>query len=217
MNKDKETVTKRTYTVPVLLVLLTGSLIGIVLLFSLNLQHNQETNRQQGEDIIKAGQAAKAHVNEVAFSLDKLAASSGEADRLSLLYNLGYSFRGSDALLAFIEASEEHAAPGGQTQTSDQPRKLLEAISDTLDGIGAHPGQLNDIEAQYVKQVLVLYQQLEQTLSGFTLETGDKMVEMTAQTGGSWVQLGQQLEKTLEQAEVGTNGAIPDQLLNQSQ
>lgn len=208
---NKETATKRTYTVPVLLVLLTCSLIGIVLLFSLNLQHGQETKRQDGEAVIAAGQAAKVHILEAASALDELASSSDTADRLGIVYRLGASFRGKDELLAFIEASAERVGPGAETADAERPRKLLEAIDDSLEGIGAHSGPLSEAERQYVRQASELYRQLEQTIADFKLETGDKMVEMTAQSGGDWVQIGQRLGKTLDQAQVGANGAFAEQ------
>ncbi|MNG27996.1 hypothetical protein D3C84_1131880 [compost metagenome] len=54
---------------------------------------------------------------------------------------------------------------------------------------------------------------MEQILSGFKLETGDKMVEMSAQTGGQWVELGLRLQETLVKAKIGTNGGIPENQL----
>ncbi len=189
---------------PVLLVLLTLSLIGIVFLISLNLQHSQDTKRQEGIAIIEAGQGAKTHVSETAASLKQLAASSDTEDRLSSLYKLGASFRSKEELLTFIESSEERSGASG----AEQPRELLNAVSDTIAEIGAHPGPLNEAEKQYVQRVIDLYEQFEQILSGFTLETGDKTVEITAQAGGLWVQLGQQLKQALEQAEVGTSGIV---------
>lgn len=194
-----ETTKKRSYTVPVLLVLLTFCLIGNVLLYSMKLQNGQDDKRAEGERIIASGIAAKAHVRSVAALLGQLAASADSADRTATMYALGQAFQNASELPAFIEAAET------RTLAERQPavRSAAAFVTETeraLSAIGSHAGPLTEKEKADVAAIAEPYTQLSAALESFDLNASDKMVAMSAQSGGSWVELGLKLQQIIDQA-----------------
>lgn len=205
---ETESKKKRTYTVPVLLVLLTFSLIGNVLLYTLKLQNTQDDRQAKGEAIIHSGLGAKAHVQEVLPALDKLAASGSAEERAAILYGLGHSFTGAEHVVAFILAAEEHAVPR-QPKEDRAASVSLDAIGSALAAVGVYSGTLSSKDSEYVNKVKALYTALNEQLADFSLDPNDKMVAMAAQTGGAWVDSGLKLRKAIEQSSAELDGLQP--------
>lgn len=198
---EMETKKKRSYTVPVLLVLLTFSLIGNVFLYSQHLQHGQDTKQADGQAIINHGIAAKAHVDAVLNALNGLEAVTA-AERSEKLYKLGQASTGQVDLLGFILDAHHHTiAP---STTDDETVQALEALSGKLAAISAQSGELSAEDQQSIVSLQALYSKLKEQLASFQLESGDKLVEMSVLTGGSWVGIGLALEQTITGVQSGT-------------
>ncbi|MWC27505.1 hypothetical protein [Paenibacillus sp. MMS18-CY102] len=194
---QKETTKKRSFTVPILLVLLTFCLIGNVLLYSLKLQNGQDGKRAQGEEIITAGLEAKQHVQLVAASLEQLAASADAADRTTVMFALGQAFQFASQLPAFIEAAESRTLPPHKPAIQ-APEAFVADAERSLAAVGSHAGALTEKEKQYVAAMSEQYKQLSAILEPFGLDPKDKMVAMSTQSGGSWVEIGQKLQQIID-------------------
>ncbi|EFM12756.1 conserved hypothetical protein [Paenibacillus curdlanolyticus YK9] len=196
---NKETTKKRSYTVPVLLVLLTFCLIGNVLLYSLKLQNGQDDKRAEGEAIIAAGMEAKQHVQLVAASLGQLAASTDAADRTATMYALGQAFQHAPKLSVFIEAAQARTLPPHKPAVQTAEAFVADA-EQSLSKLGTHAGALTEQEKRYVASLADAYKQLGAILESFDLNPTDKMVAMSTQSGGSWVEIGQKLQQIIDQS-----------------
>jgi hypothetical protein len=197
---ELETKKKRSYTVPVLLILLTFSLIGNVFLFSQHLQSGQDTKQADGRAIINHGLAAKAYVDTVLNVLNELEASSA-ANRPALLYKLGQASANQVDLLFFIDDARRHTIT--PSLTDEGLTNALQALNGKLAAIGGMAGELTAENKQAIQALQTLYKKLKEQLSSFKLESGDKLVEMSVLAGGSWVDIGLALEKSIADAQAG--------------
>lgn len=197
---EKETPKKRSYTVPILLILLTFSLIGNVFFYSQDLQNGQDTKQRDGQSIINHGLAAKAHVDAALDVLNGLA-SSTTADRAAKLYELGQSSAGQVDLMLFIGDARRHTV--SPAISNDESVKALQALNSQIAAIGGMTGELTAEDNQLIQSVQSLYSKLKEQLASFKLESGDKLVEMSVLTGGSWVDTGLALEQAIVEAQSG--------------
>lgn len=197
---EKEMPKKRSYTVPILLVLLTFSLIGNVFFYSLDLQNGQDTKQRDGQSIINHGLAAKAHVDAALDALNGLAASTA-ADRAAKLYELGQASAGQADLALFIDDARRHTvSPSIEGELSG---KALQALNSQFAVIGSITGELTSEDEQLIQSMQALYSKLKEHLASFKLESGDKLVEISMLTGGSWVDTGLALEQAVVEAQLG--------------
>ncbi|MBD3917949.1 hypothetical protein H8B09_04220 [Paenibacillus sp. PR3] len=199
---EKETPKKRSYTVPILLVLLTFSLIGNVFFYSQDLQNGQDTKQRDGQSIINHGLAAKAHVDAALDALNGLA-SSTSADRAAKLYDLGQASASQVDLAFFIDDARRHTL--SPPIKDEQSEKALQALNSQFAAIGTITGELTAEDKQSIQSMQALYSKLKKQLASFKLESGDKLVEMSVLTGGNWVDTGLALEQAVVEAQTGTS------------
>ncbi|PWV95401.1 hypothetical protein DFQ01_1273 [Paenibacillus cellulosilyticus] len=197
---EMNTKKKRSYTVPVVLIMLTFSLIGNVFLYSQHLQNGQDKKQADGLAIINDGLAAKAHVDAALNALNGLEASTA-ADRPELLYKLGQASADQVDLLAFIVDARKHTL--SPTISDEQSVNALQALNSKFAAIGAMSGELTAEDKQAIQSLRTLYSKLKEQLASFKLESGDKMVEMSVLTGGSWVDIGLALDQAIVDAQAG--------------
>jgi hypothetical protein len=164
------------------------------------LQNGQDTKQADGKAIIDHGLAAKAYVDAVLNELNGLDASSA-ADRPALQYKLGQASAGQADLLFFINDARRHTIT--PSLKDEELTNALQTLNGKLAAIGAIAGELTTDDKQAIQALQTLYKKLKEQLSSFKLESGDKLVEMSVLTGGSWVDLGLALEKALVDAQVG--------------
>ncbi|GMK40078.1 hypothetical protein PCCS19_31330 [Paenibacillus sp. CCS19] len=198
---EMETPKKRSFTVPVLLILLTFSLIGNVFFYSQNLQNGQDKKQSDGQAIINHGLAAKAHVDAALNALGGFETST-TADRAALLYKLGQASAGQADLFKFIEDARTHTV--SPSITDEDSLKALQALNSQFAAIGAMTGELAAADKEAIQSLQSLYAKLKDQLASFQLESGDKLVEMSVLTGGSWVDSGLALEQAIVEAQSHT-------------
>lgn len=193
-----ETPKKRSYTVPVLLVLLTFSLIGNVFLYAKHLQDGQDAKQSDGRSIINHGLAAKAHVDAALNALGGFETST-TADRAARLYKLGQASAGQVDLLLFIADARRHTL--SPSISDEDSEKAMQSLNGEFAEIGGMTGELTTENKQSIQSLRTLYGKLKEQLSSFQLESGDKLVEMSVLTGGSWVNIGLSLEQAIIDAQ----------------
>ena len=183
---------KRSFFVPVLLLLLLFSLTGNMLLASKQVAQKQEDRAQRGLTIINAGNQAKLHIDDVLANVTELLGSGDIAHRLAAKGALGAAFKRADDVQRFIsEAEKSNGKPF--TFTKRSAGTFLGQIEQSLQQVANHDGPLTGEEQAYLQTVKQVYEQLKSVIAPFDYKTMSKDVGLTVQAGGAWVEMGRKM------------------------
>jgi hypothetical protein len=175
---------KRGLFAPVMMLLLTFSLIGNVFLYANQMQTKQQDRQTEGMLLIKQAADAKLYFSSVLQQVDSLLKSDDRTSRLAAAYGLGQDARHADSLRQLIEAAGlRHANPALQRPALD----FLSRMEQSLGVIATHDGPLTEEERTYLTSVKEAYAKLSTAANGINTEFNTPTAALKMQSGGEWV------------------------------
>lgn len=185
---------KKTYTVPVLLLVITVLAVLIVALYSKWLLDDQSSKTDRGMQLASEYNGCLTMASLLNEEVGNLAQSADAAERLPIKQRLGQAQGLSGECVNVLYKS---ALLNGQTkeQAAEAASGPLRTLWTKLEPIGNHDGPLTSNEQNILKLVQEAGAELEQTLQAYTVPTsGDRYRQMAA--GDEWPDSAQ---KALEQ------------------
>jgi hypothetical protein len=183
---------KRSYFVPVLLLLLVISVMGNVLLYTKVLSRQQDDRVQRGYAIIEAGTQAKRHIDAVLDNVSMLLAGGDISLRLAAKGALGAAFESADEVKRFIVEAEKTAGHPFSPPKRDA-NAFFSEIEQSLQQIANHDGPLTTEERAYLQMVAERYRLMKSIAEPFGYSEVTRDVALTAQAGGAWVEIAKKL------------------------
>ncbi|MBW7473720.1 hypothetical protein K0T92_03050 [Paenibacillus oenotherae] len=183
---------RRSWFAPIVLVLLTFSLMGNVFLYSQILHSKQDVRVQRGFDIIESGNQAKQHIDSVLNNVRLLLGNDDMATRLLAKGSAALAFKQEQDLVRFIEEAEVSS----KEPFAFAERKAdayLSQVEQSLIELGNHEGPLTDAERAYLSAIEQQYASMQGTIAEFSISTISRGTALTAQAGGRWVDIGKKL------------------------
>lgn len=198
--------TKRPIFTPVVLILLTFSLIGNVFLYSKTLQDNQKARVAQGTEILQSGNAAKAFLDTAAAQTEALAAASAVAPRMTAKSKLLAAYGQASAVTDFIgEAEDVNGKPFAVAKRSAS--EFMDQTLAALEAVGNHEGPLTDGEKSYLTALLQVFKAGQQDLSAFNHDTVNQEQSLAVLVDKAWPPLaGKLLAQMNEPADLSFKG-----------
>ncbi|QHW30444.1 hypothetical protein GZH47_06000 [Paenibacillus rhizovicinus] len=197
--------TKRPIFTPIVLILLTFSLIGNVFLYSETIQNDQTDRVSQGTEIIQSGNAAIAFMNQAAAQTEALVTASDIAARMTSKSGLLAAYRQSGSVTDFIQEAEDvngkpfPTAKGGATEFLDQTLASLQAI-------GNHEGPLTAEEKTYLQGLHQVFDACKKELSAFQHDTINQEQSLLILVDKQWPQIAGKLLEQMKPADHAFKG-----------
>ncbi|RAP76717.1 hypothetical protein [Paenibacillus montanisoli] len=187
---------KRPIFTPIVLILLTFSLIGNVFLYARSLQHGKDQRIERGMTILQSGKETKLHFEQVTSGLDDLLNHEDMPTRLAAKSLLIAAYNKSSAVTAFIkEAETSNGTPFASSNRN--AATFLEQAEKSLQALGNHTGPLTDEERSYLKTLLAVNQACATAMASFKHDTISDTTAMTIQVDKAWVQSAQKLAEQM--------------------
>jgi hypothetical protein len=177
---------KRPIFTPVVLLLLTFSMIGNVFLLTKSMQSNQDKLAERGYAILDAVPQTKLHIDQVLASVQVLLGTNDIGKRLAAKSALGAAFHSKQQVIRLIdEAVIVNAKPfaAGKRDAA----VFLEQVETSLQGIGNHTGQLTDPERVYLQQLVEVYTKLKEAVQSLSYKTVNRTTALTVLVDTKWV------------------------------
>lgn len=186
---------KRTYTVPVLLILITIMAILIVLLYSRQLLDEQSRKTEQGERLAESYGYCQTFAGLLREGSEAMLKADGAAGRLPAAQSFGkLELAGGECLDALAKSGtysgQELAAA---TKAAQEPIGKIVAAAVS---IGGHEGPLTEKETQTLTRLRDGGAKLEEKLNAYPLPTKEERLRLMA-SGDEWVQVAQQAVEEL--------------------
>ncbi|MFB9325489.1 hypothetical protein ACFFSY_06090 [Paenibacillus aurantiacus] len=191
---------KRSYFVPVLLLLLVVSLTGNVILYTKTIVHAQDERAERGEAIINAGYQTKQHIADVLHTIELLTSNADIASRLQTKSRLADAFDDRPEVEYFFTEAEvsngKPLATGVRT-----PKDFLASVEQALEQVGNHEGELTAGEKEYLEQLGGIYAKLKQTASELIYdgEVPKRDEALTAQADKRWIDIAASLSAIMNE------------------
>ncbi|MFC4808221.1 hypothetical protein [Paenibacillus sp. GCM10023250] len=176
---------KRPIFTPIVLLLLTVSLIGNVFLYSKLIQNDQTSKEDRGAAVIRSGNGAKAFFDEAAADTGDLLAKGDIAGRMLAKSKLLAAYRQASSAADFIRAAED--ANGRKFAARRGADEFLDQSLASLQAIGNHEGPLTSGEQAYLNELLHVFNACRQELSAFQHETINKEQSLAILVDASWL------------------------------
>lgn len=188
---------KRSYTIPILLIVITAMAIGLVALYSKVLLDGQSLKTDRGERLASSYNYCLALANTLNNGASELAPSQTAAERLPVKIKIGQvQLMSGECSAALIESGKL----SGQTkeQATEAVATALQAVWAKLEPIGDHDGPLTDEEQAAIQLIQAAGSELEETLQAYAVPTGgDRFRQMAA--GVDWTAPAQKAVKQLQE------------------
>ncbi|MFC4103980.1 hypothetical protein [Paenibacillus xanthanilyticus] len=193
---------KRSYFVPVLLLLLVVSLTGNVILYTRTIVHTQDERAERGEAIMNAGYQTKQHIADVLHTIELLTNSKDIASRLEAKSRLADAFDDRPEVEYFFaeaEASNGKPLHGG----ARSPQDFLAGVEQALEKAGNHEGELTSGERDYLAMLGGVYAKLQETASDLIYdgEVPKRDEALTAQADKRWIEIAASLAAIMNEPE----------------
>ncbi|NIK67524.1 hypothetical protein [Paenibacillus sp. BK720] len=190
MEQDKEQSKKRSYALPITLLLLVFSLTGNVFLYSQSLQGAQDDKYEKGLEVIGAAKKAASYYQAV---LDDAAAiMEGKPSEA------GTVIRDAAGVNDFLQqaGSVDEDTPFD----SDKIYAYLIDVDNSLSYIKEQDGTLTEQESAYLKALQDAYSKQLEIVKQFNFDA-DKTRSGAIQIGAGigWLDIAEQLEKSIEE------------------
>ncbi|SFI61710.1 hypothetical protein SAMN02799624_01658 [Paenibacillus sp. UNC496MF] len=175
---------KRPIFTPIVLIVLTVSLIGNVFLYSKLIQNDQTSKADRGAAVIRSGNGAKAFFDEAAADTGDLLAKGDIADRMLAKSKLLAAYRQASAAADFIRAAED--ANGRKFAAKRGADEFLDQTLASLQAVGNHAGPLTAGEQAYLNGLLQAFKACQQELSAFQHDTVNKEQSLAILVDAGW-------------------------------
>ncbi|WP_219836296.1 hypothetical protein [Paenibacillus sp. R14(2021)] len=181
----EEQQTKRPIFTPIVLILLTFSLIGNVFLYTKTLQNAQTDRIKQGTEILQAGNGAKQFLSQAVAEIDSLLSHQDIVSRLTAKSRLIAAYRQASELTLFVNEAE--AVNGKQFPAAK--RGAAEFVNQTLaslQAIGNHEGALSSGETAYLNGILQVFKACQSELASFQHDTINQEQSLIILVDSAW-------------------------------
>ncbi|WP_308638847.1 hypothetical protein [Paenibacillus silvisoli] len=187
---------KRPIFTPIVLILLTFSLIGNVFLYARSLQHGKDQRVEVGMTILQSGNEAKLHFDQVKSGLEDLLKHQDIPTRMAAKSLLIAAYNNSASVAAFIKEAE--TASGA---TFESPKRsaatFLEQSEKSLQTLGNHTGPLTDKERSYLKTLLAVNQACATAMASFDHDTISDTTALTIQVDKTWMESAKKINEQM--------------------
>lgn len=192
---------KRPIFTPVVLLLLTMSLMGNVALYTKKIQNDHDKKVSRGNTIIQSGNESKKFFANVAATATDLLQKQDVPSRLADKSKLLAAFQETPQVIQFIKEAET-----SNGQTTEKGKKdataILHATESTLIELGNHDGPLSTNEISYLQALIKTYQTCSETMQSFDHDTWSDTNALTILVDKEWVDMGMKLSVTLSDSSV---------------
>ncbi|WP_090979950.1 hypothetical protein [Paenibacillus sp. CF384] len=187
---------KRPIFTPVVLILLTFSLIGNVFLYSRSIQHDKDARISRGTSILQSGNDAKLYFDQVTSGIEDLLKHQDIPTRLAAKSLLIAAYHKSSAITTFIKEAE---AVNGTPfpETTRNAATFLEQSEKSLQTLGNHTGPLTDEERIYLKSLLAVNQACAAEMATFKHDTISETTSLTILVDEKWVNSAKKLVESM--------------------
>ncbi|MFF2887778.1 hypothetical protein [Paenibacillus sp. NPDC057967] len=192
---------KRSWALPITLVLLVFSLMGNILLYTKHIEHTRGDIVRTGEMIFhgfKEGQEQLAHWSAYMEEIQQRADTEPGLARLAAKYfNISVDREQAGLAVLMAQAAEiDSAAYSHASETYDAYEEKLKAM---LQGIGAGSGALSEAERAAVSEAQSSFVNLTELMSAFHYAMEGDRNSMVRLTGGhDWIDIASELQKALK-------------------
>ncbi|MFC5703666.1 hypothetical protein ACFPVX_20465 [Cohnella faecalis] len=199
-----ESPVKRTYTVPIMLIIITGLAILCVVLYSRLLIVQQGKTTDEGQRLAESYLVAALMAERLHAGSDGLLKAETTAQKLAakqLLGEAGAAGAG-ESLNLYSKAATFPEKPDSEDEEVRRAVTALNAIIGTdgkLKGIGEHDGELTDEEKQTLTIVRDSASEMIQALQRFRTPTGEAGYRAMT-VGGEWVTAANEAIRVMEAA-----------------
>ncbi|RUS48497.1 hypothetical protein [Cohnella sp. AR92] len=175
---------KRSLTVPILLIVITGLAILIVLLLSKVLLNNQSSATDKGKRLAEQYASCQAFADTLESTAKALDSTTTAVERLPLMAQAGQLVSLEDGCAAALSTKAVNAA-NDEEQAKQELQAQLAVLQSSLAGVGVHEGPLTAEE----KATLAKLQEGGAGLSGilkqYSIPTEDDRYRQMA-AGAEW-------------------------------
>lgn len=191
---------KRPIFTPVVLLLLTFSLIGNVFLFTKWIQSNQDKLAERGFAIMDAVPQTQLHIDQVLASIQELLSTDDIGKRLAAKSAIGAAFHQKPKIIRLIdEAADVNQKPFATGKRN--AAVFLEQVETSLQTIGNHDGQLTDSERAYLQQLSKVYSKLKDAVQSLSYKTVNRTTALTVLVDTKWVNASKKLLDIMNEPE----------------
>lgn len=191
---------KRTYTVPILLVIIVSLAILCILFYSKNLLNQQTDKTEAGKRLAEKYAYAQSYAALLREGAALMLNATNEADRLKAKEKLGEARFGLNDTGSLIG----DAMRIGSGATDEQVAEALKAFRDVLgdpanvlNAVGEHEGPLTDAEKAALTAAAEAGEKADAALAGFRAPSGDGAYRIMAD-GGEWIDAALAVKAELE-------------------
>lgn len=183
---------RRSWFSPIVLVLLTLSLMGNMFLYSQTIYEKQEVRVQRGFGIIESGNNAKQHIDSVLNNVRLMLDNDDISTRLLAKSSFILAFKNEKDLVKFIEeAGVSSSEPF--TFADRTAETYMTQVEASLIEVANHGGPLTEAERSYLAMIEQQYAGMQEIIADFDISTISKGTALTIQAGGKWVTMGRKL------------------------
>ncbi|CAH1220854.1 hypothetical protein PAECIP111893_04629 [Paenibacillus plantiphilus] len=183
---------RRSWFAPIMLVLLTFSLMGNVFLYSQSIHEKQDVRVQRGFTIIESGNNAKQHIDSVLNNVRLMLDNDTIPTRLLAKSSLILAFKNEKDLVTFIEEAEVSSSEPF-TFADRTAETYMSQVEASLIEVANHEGPLTEADRNYLSLIEGQYAQMQAIIANFDLSTISRGTALTIQAGGKWVTMGKNL------------------------
>lgn len=184
----EENIKKRSYTVPVLLVLIFIVMVLLVMSYSKLLLLQQSEMTDKGEALAKSYSHAVRMADNLSQAMEEL--RSGEPDKqLQAMKRLGEASVAAEAAAPLFVEARLLSSAGKRSELMeeiDREREVLFDEGGKLGGLGMHQGELTETELAVADAVQEASAQLTAKLATFRPPSGEAGYRQMS-AGGAWV------------------------------
>ncbi|REE93058.1 hypothetical protein A8990_102144 [Paenibacillus taihuensis] len=200
MQEEKK---KRPIFTPIVLLLLTMSLMGNVALYTQKIQNDHDKRVARGNTIIQSGNETKKFFQEVAATAQHMLDKQDIASRLEDKSKLLAAFQEKPQVIQFIkEAETSNGKPfeGVKTNAED----FFKFNENSLLTLFNHDGPLEANEMHFLQALVKTYRACSETMQPFDHDTWSATSALTILVDQEWVAMGKKLAQSLSDSPVLT-------------
>jgi hypothetical protein len=191
-----QTGAKRSLFAPIVLVLLTFSLIANVFLYSQWLQNKHEQRADKGQLLIKQAADTKLYFTTVQQHIEALLEGDADQTRIQAKMGLGLAARYSDSVIGLIQAADMRKSASPAPAKRDAAAFISE-VNTSLGAVANHGGALTGTERDYLLLIRDSYRKLSESAARLNTEWDTKQAALQMEAGGDWVDIAHDLLKLM--------------------
>lgn len=176
---------KKPIFTPIVLILLTMSLIGNMFLYTKSLQNSQDDRVARGTAIMTTGNTAKIFFDQAITDIGEWVAGKDDTARAAAKSKLLVAYAQANAVTAFIaEAEKTNGQPFPAAKR--QPAEFIAQSLQSLQIVGNHDGALQENELAYLQLLERAFKTSQEALSSFSHDTVNKEQSLLILVDKQW-------------------------------